>query len=30
MGGADIANVVEFEDLAEHGQDAPTAIALLD
>jgi tartronate-semialdehyde synthase len=30
MGGADIANVVEFEDLAERGEDAPTAIALLD
>jgi len=30
MGGADIANVVEFEELADSGQDAPTAIALLD
>ena len=30
MGGADIANVVEFEELAERGVDAPTAIALLD
>jgi tartronate-semialdehyde synthase len=30
MGGADIANVVEFEELAERGEDAPTAIALLD
>ncbi|HEY4991221.1 MAG TPA: glyoxylate carboligase [Nakamurella sp.] len=30
MGGADIATVVEFEELAERGEDAPTAIALLD
>jgi len=30
MGGVDIAHVVEFEDLAERGEDAPTAIALLD
>ena len=30
MGGGDIANVVEFEELAERGGDAPTAIALLD
>jgi tartronate-semialdehyde synthase len=30
MGGADIAHVVEFEELAERGEDAPTAISLLD
>jgi len=30
MGGADIANVVEFEELAERGEDAPTAISMLD
>jgi len=30
MGGADIAHVVEFEELAERGEDAPTAITLLD
>jgi len=30
MGGADIAGVVEFEEMAERGEDAPTAIALLD
>ena len=30
MGGVDIAGVVEFEELAESGEDAPTAIALLD
>ena len=28
--GTEIDNVVEFEDLAERGEDAPTAIALLD
>ncbi len=28
--GIEIDNVVEFEDLAERGEDAPTAIALLD
>jgi len=28
--GLEIDNVVEFEDLAERGEDAPTAIALLD
>ncbi|MFP5346821.1 MAG: thiamine pyrophosphate-dependent enzyme, partial [Actinomycetes bacterium] len=28
--GVEIDNVVEFEDLAERGVDAPTAIALLD
>jgi tartronate-semialdehyde synthase len=28
--GTEIDNVVEFEDLAERPQDAPTAIALLD
>jgi len=28
--GVEIDNVVEFEDLAERGEDAPTAIALLD
>ena len=28
--GTEIDDVVEFEDLAERGQDAPTAIALLD
>ena len=27
VAGADIANVVEFEELAERGDDAPTAIA---
>ena len=30
MGGADIAGVVEFEELAERGDDAPTAISMLD
>jgi tartronate-semialdehyde synthase len=30
MGGADIAGVVEFEELADGGDDAPTAIALMD
>jgi tartronate-semialdehyde synthase len=28
--GTEIDNVVEFEELAERGEDAPTAIALLD
>ena len=28
--GTEIDNVTEFEDLAEHHLDAPTAIALLD
>jgi len=30
MGGADIAGVVEIEEMADRGEDAPTAIALLD
>ena len=30
MGGADIAHVVEFEELAASGADAPTAISFLD
>jgi tartronate-semialdehyde synthase len=30
MGGADIANVVEFEELATRGEDAPTSILLMD
>ncbi len=30
MGGVDIAGVVEFEELAERGEHAPTAIAMLD
>ena len=28
--GVEIDSVVEFEELAERGEDAPTAIALLD
>jgi tartronate-semialdehyde synthase len=28
--GTELDNVIEFEELAEHAQDAPTAIALLD
>ena len=28
--GTEIDNVVEFEELADSGEDAPTAIALLD
>ena len=30
MGTDDIDNVVEFEEIAVRGEDAPTAIALLD
>ena len=28
--GTELDNVIEFEDLASSGEDAPTAIALLD
>jgi tartronate-semialdehyde synthase len=28
--GTEIDNIIEFEELAEHGEDAPTAISLLD
>ena len=28
--GTEIDKIVEFEDLAEHNEDAPTAIVLLD